>query len=114
MLDSRRCRAHIRELTRLRKNHSKTGLEKNNDFAVRLLFQFPFTRVTTANVRSKCGYRDSHLKEIIADYSRFNTSAGAQRLEIWSRWVFLRERAAEKAFTTSTSGCLYQTKPRWS
>lgn len=54
-------------------------------FAVRLLFQFPFTRVMTANVRSECGYIDSHLKEIIADYSRFNRSAGAQQLEIWSQ-----------------------------
>lgn len=53
-------------------------------------------------------------KEIIADYSRFNRSAGAQQRDIWSRWVFLRERAAEAAFTSSTSGCLYQTKPRWS
>lgn len=34
----------------------------------------------TANVGSQCGYKDSHLKEIIADYSRFNMSAGAQQL----------------------------------
>lgn len=52
----------------------------HNDFAVQLLFQFPFTCVMTANVRSECGCKDSHLKEIIADYSRFNMSAGAQQL----------------------------------
>lgn len=34
----------------------------------------------TADVRSECGYKDSHLKEIIVDYSYFNTSAGAQQL----------------------------------
>lgn len=42
--------------------------------------QFPLTCVMTANVGSQCGYKDSHLKEIIADYSRFNMSAGAQQL----------------------------------
>lgn len=34
-----------------------------------------------ANVRSECGYKDSHLKEIIVDYGCFNMSAAALNSE---------------------------------